>query len=37
MITILIRLKKETIKYNVEKFTGMIVDTINVNITGVKL
>ena len=28
---------KETIKYNVEKFTGMIVDTINVNITGVKL
>lgn len=28
---------KEAIKYNVEKFTGMVVDTINVNITGVKL
>ena len=28
---------KETIKYNVEKFTGMVVDTVNVNITGVKL
>ncbi len=28
---------KETIKYNVEKFTGMIVDTVNVNIAGVKL
>ena len=28
---------KEAIKYNVEKFTGMVVDTVNVNITGVKL
>jgi len=26
---------KESIKYKVEKFTGMIVDTINVNVTGV--
>ena len=26
---------KELIKYKVEKFTGMIVDTINVNVTGV--
>ena len=28
---------KETVKYNVEKFTGMVVDTVDVNITGVKL
>lgn len=28
---------KEAIKYRVEKFTGMIVDTVNVNILGVKL
>lgn len=28
---------KETVKYNVEKTTGMIVDTVNVFITGVKL
>ena len=28
---------KEAIKYKVEKFTGMIVDTVNVNIIGVKL
>ena len=28
---------KEAIKYKVEKFTGMVVDTVNVNITGVKL
>lgn len=28
---------KESIKYKVEKFTGMIVDTINVNVIGVKL
>ncbi len=28
---------KEGIKYKVEKFTGMIVDTVNVNIVGVKL
>ena len=28
---------KEEIKYKVEKFTGMIVDTVNVNVIGVKL
>jgi len=28
---------KEAIKYKVEAFTGMIVDTINVNVIGVKL
>lgn len=28
---------KESIKYKVERFTGMIVDTVNVNIVGVKL
>ena len=28
---------KEAIKYKVEKFTGMIVDTVNVNVIGVKL
>ncbi len=28
---------KESIKYKVERFTGMIVDTVNVNIIGVKL
>ncbi len=28
---------KESIKYKVEKFTGMIVDTINVSVKGVKL
>ena len=28
---------KEGVKYNVGKFTGMIVDTVNVNILGVKL
>ena len=28
---------KENVKYKVEKFTGMIVDTVNVNIIGVKL
>ncbi len=28
---------KEAIKYKVEVFTGMIVDTVNVNILGVKL
>ena len=26
---------KESVKYKVERFTGMIVDTINVNVTGV--
>ena len=28
---------QESVKYRVEKFTGMIVDTVNVNIIGVKL
>lgn len=28
---------KESIKYSVERFTGMIVDTVDVNIIGVKL
>ena len=28
---------KEGVKYKVENFTGMIVDTVNVNIVGVKL
>lgn len=28
---------KESVKYKVEKFTGMIVDSVNVNIIGVKL
>ena len=28
---------KESIKYRVEHFTGMIVDTVNVNVIGVKL
>ena len=28
---------KESVKYKVEKFTGMIVDTVDVNIIGVKL
>ncbi len=28
---------KEAIKYRVEKFTGMIVDTVNVNVVGLKL
>ena len=28
---------KQTVKYAVENFTGMIVDTVNVNIVGVKL
>ncbi len=27
---------KESVKYKVERFTGMIVDTINVKVTGVK-
>lgn len=27
---------KETIKYKVEYFTGMIVDSVNVNVTGLK-
>ena len=28
---------KETIKYKVEKFTGMIVDTVNVNVIGIRV
>ncbi len=28
---------KSSIKYNVEKFTGMIVDAVNVNVVGVRL
>lgn len=28
---------KESVKYRVEKFTGMIVDTIDVNVIGVRL
>ena len=28
---------KEAIKYQVEKFTGMVVDNVNVNVMGVKL
>lgn len=28
---------KEGIKYKVERFTGMIVDTVNVNVVGLKL
>ena len=28
---------KQSVKYNVENFTGMLVDCINVNIKGVKL
>ena len=28
---------KEAVKYKVERFTGMIVNTVNVNVVGVKL
>ena len=28
---------KEAVKYKVERFTGMIVETVNVNVIGVKL
>lgn len=28
---------KESIRYKVENFTGMIVDTVNVNVVGLKL
>ena len=28
---------KQAVKYQVEKFTGMVVDSVNVNIMGVKL
>lgn len=27
---------KESVKYKVERFTGMLVDTININVMGVK-
>ena len=28
---------RKTVKYDVEKFTGMLVDTVNVNVTGVRV
>ncbi len=28
---------KKTIKYKVENFTGMIVDTVNINVVGIKV
>lgn len=28
---------KKAVKYTVEKFTGMVVDTVNVNVIGVKV
>ncbi len=28
---------KKTVKYDVEKFSGMVVDTINVNVLGIKV
>lgn len=28
---------KKSVKYDVERFTGMLVDTINVNVVGVKV
>lgn len=28
---------KKTVKYDVEKFTGMVVDTVNVNVIGVRV
>ena len=28
---------KESVKYKVEAFTGMIVDTVNVNVVGIRL
>lgn len=28
---------KEAVKYHVENFTGMIVDTVNINVIGVRL
>ena len=36
-ITAVAEALKESVKYKVENFTGMIVDTVNVNIIGVKL
>lgn len=28
---------RKTVKYDVEKFTGMVVDTVNVNVTGIRV
>ena len=28
---------KKTVKYDVEKFTGMVVDTVNVNVIGIRV
>lgn len=28
---------RKTVKYDVEKFTGMVVDTVNVNVIGVRV
>ena len=28
---------KKAVKYNVENFTGMVVDTININVVGVRI
>ena len=28
---------KKTVKYDVEKFTGMVVDTVNVNVLGIRV
>ena len=36
-ITAIAESLKEAIKYKVETFTGMIVETVNVNVVGVKL
>ena len=36
-IKALVEALKESVKYKEEKFTGMIVDTINVSVKGVKL
>jgi uncharacterized alkaline shock family protein YloU len=28
---------KKAVKYNVERFTGMVVDTININVVGIRI
>ena len=28
---------KKTVKYDVEEFTGMVVDTVNVNVIGIRV
>ena len=28
---------RRSVKYNVEQFTGMIVDSVNINVVGVKV